>query len=249
MQPVTEGTCWVKATATRPKITVTGDGRGVVGHADTTGLTSAFGQALAGLRRRRGGHDPGRIAVDLTVMLADGGEAIADLAVLRNEAALFGPVASDPTAWRLLSQLDATLLAELRSARAHAREIAWAQHADTRGDLPQPTVAGQQVDGLVLDMDATIVICHSEKESATRTWKKTFGFHPLLCFLDNTGEALAGLLREGRAGSNTAADHITVLDQALAQIPDQHRHGTCDPAALRRGRFQPRLPRPRPRPA
>lgn len=211
MQPVTEGTCWVKATATSPKITVTGDGRGVIGHAgarlladlaDTTGLTSAFGQALAGLRRRRGGHDPGRIAVDLTVMLADGGEAIADLAVLRNEAALFGPVASDPTAWRLLSQLDATLLAELRSAWAHAREIAWAQHADTRGDLPQPTVAGQQVDGLVLDMDATIVICHSEQESATRTWKKTFGFHPLLCFLDNTGEALAGLLREGRAGSS-----------------------------------------------
>ena len=80
--------------------------------------------------------------------------------------------------------------------------------------------------GLVLDMDATLVICHSEKEAATRTWKKTFGYHPLLCFLDNTGEALSGLLREGRAGSNTTADHITVLDQALAQIPDAHRHGT-----------------------
>jgi hypothetical protein len=214
---------------------VTGDGRGVVGHAgarlladlaDATGLTSAFSQALAGLRQRQGGHDPGRIAVDLAVMLADGGEAIADLAVLRNQPALFGTVASDPTAWRLLSQLDATLLAELRAARAHAREVAWAQHAEARGDLPQPMVAGQRVDGLVLDIDATIVICHSEKESATRTWKKTFGFHPLLCFLDNTGEALAGLLREGRAGSNTTTDHITVLDQALAQIPDAHRHGT-----------------------
>jgi Transposase DDE domain group 1 len=159
-------------------------------------------------------------------MLADGGEAITDLAVLRDQAALFGPVASDPTAWRLLSQLDATMLAELRAARAHARETAWAQHADTRGDLPQPTVAGQPVDGLILDIDATVVICHSDKESATRTWKKTFGFHPLLCFLDNTGEALAGLLREGRAGSNTTADHITVLDQALAQIPDPVRHGT-----------------------
>ncbi|WP_406068013.1 IS1380 family transposase [Micromonospora sp. NBC_01638] len=227
----------MKATATRPKITVTGDGRGVVGHAgarliadlaDATGLTSAFSQALAGLRQRQRqrGHDPGRIAVDLAVVLADGGEAIADLAVLRDQAALFGPIASDPTAWRLLSQLDATMLAELRAARAHAREIAWAQHADTRGDLPQPTVAGQPVDGLVLDIDATIVICHSDKESATRTWKKTFGFHPLLCFLDNTGEALAGLLREGRAGSNTTTDHITVLDQALAQIPDAQRHGT-----------------------
>jgi hypothetical protein len=225
----------VKTTRTRPKITVTGDGRGVVGHAgarlladlaDATGLTSAFSQSLIGLRQRQRGHDPGRIAVDLAVMLADGGEAIADLAVLRDQAGLFGPVASDPTAWRLLSQLDAATLRELRAARAQAREIAWAQHSDTRGALPQPTVAGQQVDGLVLDIDATIVICHSEKESATRTWKKTFGFHPLLCFLDNTGEALAGLLREGRAGSNTTNDHITVLDQALAQIPDAHRHGT-----------------------
>ena len=215
---------------------MTGGGRGVVGHAgarlladlaDATGLTSAISLALAGLRQRRRDHDPGRIVVDLAVMLADGGETIADLGVLRNQPALFGPVASDPTAWRLLSQLDETLLAELRAARAQAREVAWAQHAETREGLPQPTVAGQQIDGLVLDIDATIVICHSEKESATRTWKKTFGFHPLLCFLDNTGEALAGLLREGRAGSNTTTDHITVLDQALAQIPDAHRHGTA----------------------
>jgi DDE family transposase len=225
----------VKTTRTRPKITVTGGGRGVVGHAgarlladlaDTTGLTRAFSQGLAGLRQRQGGHDPGRIAVDLAVTLADGGEAIADLAVLRNQAGLFGPVASDPTAWRLLARLDDPMLTELRAARARAREVAWAQHAEVRGDLPRVSVAGQQVDGLVLDIDATIVICHSEKESATRTWKKTFGFHPLLCFLDNTGEAVAGLLREGRAGSNTTTDHITVCDQALAQIPDAHRHGT-----------------------
>lgn len=225
----------MKVTSTRPKIVVTGDGRGVVSHAgarlladlaDATGLTNAFSQALAGLRQRQGGHDPGRIAVDLAVMLADGGEAIADLAVLRDQAALFGPVASDPTAWRLLADLDESSLAELRVARAAAREVAWAQHAETRGQLPAPSVAGQQVPGLVLDVDASVVLCHSEKESATRTWKKTFGFHPLFCFLDNTGEALAGLLREGRAGSNTTTDHITVLDQALAQIPDAHRHGT-----------------------
>jgi hypothetical protein len=214
---------------------VTGGGRGVVGHAgarlladlaDATGLTRTFSQALAGLRQRQGGHDPGRIAVDLAVMLADGGEAIADLAVLRDQSALFGPVASDPTAWRLLAGLDESMLAQVRAARAAAREIAWAQHAETRGTLPAPTVAGQNVPGLVLDVGASIVLCHSEKESATRTWKKTFGYHPLFCFLDNTGEALAGMLREGRAGSNTTADHITVLDQALAQIPDAHRHGT-----------------------
>ncbi|MFF4830190.1 IS1380 family transposase, partial [Streptomyces sp. NPDC001312] len=80
--------------------------------------------------------------------------------------------------------------------------------------------------GLVLDLDATLVTCHSEKEQAAATYKRGFGYHPLLCFLDNTGEALAALLRPGNAGANTAADHITVLDQALAQIPDAHRHGT-----------------------
>ncbi|GAA4474271.1 hypothetical protein GCM10023170_096430 [Phytohabitans houttuyneae] len=99
----------VKATGTRPKIIVSADGRGVVGHAgarlladvaEVTGLTEACSDALAGLRQRRGVHDPGRVAVDLAVMLADGGEAISDLAVLRDQAALFGPVASDPTAWR-----------------------------------------------------------------------------------------------------------------------------------------------------
>jgi Transposase DDE domain group 1 len=113
--PIKEGTYQMQVTRTRPKITATADGRGVVGHAgtrlladvaDVTGLTGAFGDALAMLRHRDRGHDPGRIAVDLAVMLADGGEAIADLAMLRNQVELFGPVASDPTAWRLLSNLD-----------------------------------------------------------------------------------------------------------------------------------------------
>jgi hypothetical protein len=225
----------MQVTGPRPKIVAAADGRGVVGHAgarlladlaDATGLTAAFGDALAPLRVRQSGDDPGRVAVDLAVMLADGGEAIADLAVLRNQADLFGPVASDPTAWRLLSDLDGTALARLRSARAQAREVAWAQAAETRSGLPDSTAAGVPVPGIVLDLDASIVICHSEKESATRTWKKTFGYHPLFCFLDGSREALSGLLREGRAGSNTTADHITVLDQAIAQIPDAHRYGT-----------------------
>jgi hypothetical protein len=114
--------------------------------------------------------------VDLAVMLADGGETISDLGVLRDQAALFGPVASDPTTWRLLSGLDAPALAALRSARAAARQVVWAQHAETRGDLPAPMVAGRQIPGLVLDIDATIVVSHSEKESAPPTWKKTFGY-------------------------------------------------------------------------
>jgi hypothetical protein len=174
------------------------------------------------------------VAVDLAVMLADGGEAIADLAVLRNQPELFGSVASDATAWRVLNGIGAPALAGVRAARARARELAWVQAAET-GRLPSSTVGGFAMPGLVLDLDATIVISHSEKEQAAKTWKKTWGYHPLLCFLDATGEALAGLLRPGNAGSNTAADHITVLDQALAQIPDQYRHGNdilirCDSA-------------------
>ena len=87
--------------------------------------------------------------VDLAVMLADGGEAIADLAVLRDQAQMFGPVASDPTAWRLLSDLDSMGLGRLCVARAQARELAWAQRIETRGGLPKTTAAGLPVPGLV----------------------------------------------------------------------------------------------------
>ena len=168
----------MKATGARPKITVSADGRGVVGHAgarlrvdlaEATGLTDGFGDALASSRQRRSAHDPGQVAVDLAVMLADGGEAIADLAVLRDQTDLFGAVASDPTAWRVLSNMDDAALARIRAARAQAREGAWAQTMGTRGAVPVATAAGQPIPGLVLDLDASIVICHSEKESATRT--------------------------------------------------------------------------------
>jgi hypothetical protein len=105
---------------------VTADGRGVVGYAgarlladlaEVAGLTTASSEALAPLRQRSRGHDPGRVAVDLAVMLADGGEAIADLAVLRNQSDLFGQVASDTTAWRVSDGLDDAALARIRRAR------------------------------------------------------------------------------------------------------------------------------------
>ncbi len=195
--------------------------------ADKTGLTSGFVQALGLGRVRRSAYEPGRVAVDLAVLLADGGEAISDLAVLRQQPGLFGPVASDPTAWRVLDAIDAAALARLRAARAAARELAWAQLIETRRSLPASTVLGRRLPGFVLDLDATIVLSHSEKEAATPTWKASFGYHPLLCFLDATGEALAGMLRPGNAGSNTAADHITVLGQALQQIPEPHRYGVA----------------------
>jgi hypothetical protein len=194
--------------------------------ADATGLTGAFTDALRGLRPRGTGHDPGRIAADLAVMLADGGQTIADLAVLRDQQEMFGPVASTPTAWRALADIDPFTRGALRAARAAARETAWLQAADTGRGIPPSRAGARDLPGLVVDLDATLVTCHSEKEQAAATYKRGFGFHPLLCFLDNTGEALAGLLRAGNAGANTAADHITVLHRALAQIPDAHRYGT-----------------------
>jgi hypothetical protein len=213
---------------------VTADGAGVVSHvgsrllaglADRSGLTEAFSDALAGLRERRGGHDPGRVLTDLAVSLADGGRSISDLAVLRDQPVLFGPVASTATAWRVLDQIDPAMLNRLRTARALARELLWAQRLDTTGPIEGHRAGGRIWPGLRIMLDATLVTAHSEKEFAAATFKGGWGFHPLTAWLDNTGEALAAVLRPGNAGSNTAADHIAVTDLALAQLPDTHRHG------------------------
>jgi len=226
----------VQATTTRSKITVTTDGEGVVSHAgsrlladvaDRTTLTGELAEALAGLRKPRARHDPGRVLVDMAVAVADGATTISDVAVLADQAELFGAVASDSTCWRLLDHLDPTRLAAVASARAATREVVWAQRAELSGQaFPPATAAGRELPGLVIDLDASIVVCHSEKEQAAPTFKKTFGYHPMLAFCDNTGEFLAAALRRGNAGSNTAADHVTVLDAALMQVPDAHRHGT-----------------------
>lgn len=161
-------------------------------------------------------HAPGRVFTDLAVAVADGADAVSGISVLGDRQDLFGPVASMPTSWRVLDRIDEDHLDGVRAARATARERAWAAGAGP--DLAQE---------LRLDFDATITVAHSEKENAAATWKRTFGFHPLLCFLDRPdvagGEALAGLLRAGNAGSNTAADHITVLDMALASLPAHAR--------------------------
>ncbi|WP_224389126.1 IS1380 family transposase [Pseudonocardia sp. ICBG1293] len=229
----------MQATTTRPKIIVTADGAGVVSHvgsrlladvADHTTLTGELSQALDVLRRPGTRHDPGRVLVDLAVAVADGATTISEIDVLRDQGALFGAVASDSTCWRLLDRLDDTTLTAVAAARARAREVVWEvvwdQHAERHGRaFPAAAVAGRERDVLVIDLDASIVICHSEKEQAAPTFKRTFGYHPLMAFCDNTCEFLAGMLRRGNAGANTAADHITVLDQALAQIPDPHRHG------------------------
>ncbi len=241
--PDAEGTFEVNLTSTRPKVTVTADGAGVVSHvgsrlladvADRTTLTGQLSEALDGLRRPRTVHDPGRVLVDLAVAVADGARTISDVAVLGDQDELFGPVASGSTCWRLLdqiadpSELDAeSLLPAIARARAASRDVVWAQRAESVGAAyPPARAAGRELAGIVLDVDASIVVAHSDKEQAAPTFKGSFGFHPMMMFCDNTGEFLAGLLRRGNVGANTAADHITVLDQALAQLPDEHRYGT-----------------------
>lgn len=229
------GTCEVKRNKRSGRVVVSADGQGVVSHAgvgllrelaEETGLVDGITAALIGTYRGVPVHAPGRVFTDLAVAVADGADAISGIAVLGDREDLFGPVASTPTTWRVLDRVDQARLALIRQARAEARAEAWAAGAG-----PDPSVE------LCLDFDATITIAHSEKENAAATWKRTFGFHPLLCFLDRpdvaAGEALAGLLREGNAGSNTAADHISVLDMALAALPEQARPRPGDPEGPR----------------
>jgi Transposase DDE domain group 1 len=203
-------------------VEVTSDGAGLVSHAgavllaqvaDKVGLTQALSRRLAVLKQRRRGHDPGVVVRDLAVMLADGGECVADLGAQRDQQALFGPVASDSTAFRVVDRVASTpgLLDALRAAHARARERFW------------------ELDGaperLTLDVDATLITAHSEKEKAAGNYKGGYGFHPLQVYLDETREALGSLLRPGNAGSNTADDHVAALDLALAQIPAGHVEG------------------------
>jgi Transposase DDE domain group 1 len=221
----------VNNTVRRRKVAVSADGRGIVSQAgmllllETLGVTG-LGRGLAGglarWRAPRAVHDPGKIVTDLVVALALGGDCLADVAVLRAEPELAGPVASDPVVSRLVSALATDLpraLRAIRAARAAARERAWA-------------LAGERAPGadgslMGVDIDATIVLAHSEKEQAAATWKKTFGFHPLAAFADHgaggSGEALGIMLRPGNAGSNTASEHIEVARLALAQIPRRLR--------------------------
>jgi Transposase DDE domain group 1 len=207
---------------------VTPDGVGVVSHAGAellrelgaaTGLITAWDRALIDTYRAfPAKHFPGQVLVDLAVAVADGAKSISDLAALRDAPGLFGPVASTSTAWRALDRVSEVHLGRLRAGRAAARAAAWAAGA-------APDLSGE----LCLDLDATIVIAHSDKEWAAPTWKHTFGFHPLVCYLDrpdvSSGEALAGMVRAGNAGSNTTADHIAVLDLALANLPGAAQPG------------------------
>ncbi|UZF46600.1 IS1380-like element ISRer1 family transposase [Rhodococcus rhodochrous] len=219
-----------KSTSPYPRVSASATGTGVVSQAGTvlllrtaekTGLAAALTTELAPYRKPLARHDPGKIVLDLAVSLALGGDCLADIAQLRAHPELFGTVASDPTVSRLISVLAAdadTALAAIGRARATARSHAWAAAGTSA-----PDHAIDEAHPLVLDIDATLVTAHSEKEQAAPTFKRGFGFHPLCAFVDHgtggTGEPVAMLLRPGNSGSNTAADHITVVQDALAQLP------------------------------
>ncbi|MGH3922038.1 MAG: transposase, partial [Pseudonocardiaceae bacterium] len=238
----TRGSFQVDVTAWSQGLSVEVGGHGVVSHvgsgllqlaADRVGLTGALSAALA-----RSGfwpvHDRGRVLADLAVAIADGATTISEIDRLRHQGELFGSVASDTTVWRALEEITPARLDKIAVARARVREHVWEQIEARHGAIPPAGVAGRDLGEVtVIRLDASIVVAHSDKQQAGPTFKKTFGFHPLTAWCDNTGESLVIRLRPGRAGSNTAADHIEVLDQAIAQIPAPHRRRmliTCDGA-------------------
>jgi hypothetical protein len=172
----------VQNTARRTKITVSADGTGLVSQAGVlllaeTARVSGLGEGLAGglarWRAPRAVHDPGKILTDLAVALALGGDCLADVAVLRALPELAGPVASDPVVSRLVSVLAAEgprSLRAIRTARAAARERAWA-------------LAGERAPGaggslIPVDIDATIVLAHSEKERPPPPGRRPMGSIP-----------------------------------------------------------------------
>jgi DDE family transposase len=223
---------------------VSGGGTGVVSHAglvllrhlaDKTGLTGGLSRALA--TRRILVHDRGRVTSDLACTIADGARVISDFRVMSDQRELFGLVASVPTAWRTLKEIagggaraDRRITAAVNAARRHA----WAQIVARHGALPGVRLADKVLDGVVcIRLDATVTVAHSDKELAEANFKG-YGHHPLLGACDNTGgEPLAWMLRRGSAGSNTAADHLALLDAAIAAVPPGFRRKlmiTCDGA-------------------
>jgi hypothetical protein len=211
---------------------VTGDADNLVTHAgaavlrlagERTGLTAALSDAL----RREDftpGHDRGQVLVDTAVMMADGGNTLRAIEVLRHQEDLYGPVASPATVCRALAELDEPALARLDAARAAVRERVWQQVAARHGRIPAArTPCGDLGEQIVLRVDAHFIDAASTKEQAQRL-RGRFGHHPIAVFCDNTRECLVVQLRRGGAGANDAGDHIAVLRRAIAQIPPAWRH-------------------------
>jgi hypothetical protein len=213
---------------------VSGGGRGIVSHAglvllrhlaDRTGLTGGLSRALATPRILV--HDRGRVLADLACAIADGARVISDFRVLGDQRELFGLVASVPTVWRTLAEIargGARADKRVTAAVNAARQYAWAQVIARHGALPGIRLADKVLDGVVcIRLDATVTIAHSDKELAEANFKG-YGHHPLIAACDNTGgEPLAWMLRRGSAGSNTAVDHLALLNAAIAALPPGFR--------------------------
>ena len=215
-------------------VMVEGGGEQVVAHVGLHALGSLadrlrLGDALSAriLQPRFRLHDRGKVLVQAMLMLAGGGEACSDIERLRAEPSLFGVVASDSTLYRTIRSIDAAGLEGVWEAMAEPRAQVWRRSSATTGIVP-----------VILDLDASLVDVHSEnKEGTAANYKHGFGFSPMFCFADATGEALAGLLRPGNATANSIADQLAVLDAAIAQLPARiaagHHRGD-DPGRVRR---------------
>jgi hypothetical protein len=216
-------------------VVVEGGGEQVVAHvglhalgslADRLGLGASLSTRM--LQPRSRVHDRGKVLVQAMLMLAGGGEACSDIERLRAQPSLFGVVASDSTLYRTIRAIDADALEGVWEAMAETRAPVWRRSSTTTGTAP-----------VVLDLDASLVDIHSEnKEGTAANYKRGFGFSPMFCFADATGEALGAMLRPGNATANSIADQLAVLDAAIAQLPARiatgHQRGD-DPARVRRG--------------
>jgi Transposase DDE domain group 1 len=224
----------VNVTVWSQGLEVSGDGTGIVSHAgigllrhlaDKTGLTRGLPAALATGRLVH--HDRGRVLADVACAIADGARGFSDFRVLADQSELFGQVASVPTVYRTLEEIakggDLTA-GKLTAAVNTARRFAWSQTVARHGKLPGVKMADKTLEGLTcIRLDATVTFAHSGKELAQANFKG-FGHHPLLAFCDNTGgEPLAWMLREGSAGSNTTADHVLMVNNAIAALPPPFR--------------------------
>ena len=231
-------------------------GGDVVGHtryviprmlADNLGLTSGLSAALS---RPEVTHDRGAVLRDVAVSIAGGAENLAGTAVLRDQERLFGQVASVPTMWRSLNEIDHQGMARIALVRNRVRERVWELIEARHGAIPPSrTCYGDLGPVVVIRIDASLVQSHSDKQHAAGNFKGGYGFHPLLAWCDNTGELLAVIARPGNAGSNTAADHIAIIDAAIAAIPAKWRRNlliTLDGAGWqpRRGRAPAQTQRP-----
>ncbi len=206
------------------KLRVEAGGTQVVAHAglhalgafaDRLELGSGLSARIPWSGERAPTHDRGTVLVHAMLMLAGGGEACSDIEQFHPQERLFGPVCSDSTLYRTLTTITPATLGALTGAVATTRAEVWARTAATSG-----------TGTVVLDIDASLVEIHSENKAGTApTYKRGFGFHPMFCFADATGETLAAILRPGNATANDAADHLSVLDAAIRQLPGQVRDG------------------------